>query len=388
VGRRGWCGHNDVWRGGNDDVDLDPYLQLMLEKGGSDLFFSVGARPELKIEGRALPVGREAMTSEHLAAFLAQALDDDQRARFNRDLELNCGLAVPGIGRFRVYVYRQRGEVAMVLRHVKERIPSLEELALPETLQELVLQKRGLVLVVGATGSGKSTTLAAMIEHRNQNATGHILTVEDPIEFVHPHGRSVVDQREVGIDTRSYNEALRNALRGAPDLVVIGEVRDAETMQHAVRFAETGHLCLATLHATNARQAVERAINFFPEEAKSRLLLDLSLNLRAVVAQRLIPGVDGHRVAAVEIMRNTPHIAELIEKGRITEIQEIMSKHTEKGVITFDQSLFDLWQAGRIAAREAVRFADSQHEVRMRIEFAEPGTFSQIDADDLSIEEG
>jgi twitching motility protein PilU len=369
-------------------VDLNAYLQLMVDQGGSDMFFSVGARPELKLEGRTLPVGRVAMTAEHMAAFIEQALDDDLRERFGRELEINCGLSVPGIGRFRLYVYRQRGEVAMVLRHVQEHIPSIEELALPDTLRELVLEKRGLVLVVGATGSGKSTTLASMIDYRNQHATGHIITVEDPIEFVHPHKRSVVDQREVGIDTLSYAEALKNALRGAPDLIVIGEVRDAETMQHAVRFAETGHLCLATLHAANARQAVERAMNFFPDEAKSRLLQDLSLNLRAVIAQRLVPGVDGRRVAAVEVMRNTPHIAELIEKGRIPEIQEIMLKQTEKGVVTFDQSVFELWRAGRVHATEAVRYADSQHEVRMRIEFEDPGTFSEIDPEDLSIQEG
>jgi len=368
-------------------VELNPYLQLMVDQGGSDMFFSVGARPEVKVEGRTLPVGKDAATPEIMQRFLEQALDDDQRAQFARDLELNCGLSVSGIGRFRLYVYRQRGQVAMVVRHVKHRIPSIEELSLPSMLEDLIMEKRGLVLVVGATGSGKSTTLAAMLDHRNQHATGHILTVEDPIEFVHPHKRSVVDQREVGIDTLSYGDALKNALRGAPDLIMIGEVRDAETMQHAVRFAETGHLCLATLHATNARQAVERAANFFPEEAKNRLLQDLSLNLKAIVAQRLIPGIGGKRVAAVEVMRNTPHIAELIEKGRITEIQEIMAKHTEKGVVTFDQSVFALWEAGRISPREALRYADSQHEVRMRIEFAKPGTFSEIDPENLSIQD-
>jgi len=368
-------------------VQLNSYLQLMVDQGASDLFFSVGARPEVKVEGRTLPVGKEALTGTHMAELLGQALDEAQRAEFARALELNCGLSVPGIGRFRVYAYRQRGEVAMVVRHVKDRIPGIQELSLPPVLEELVMGKRGLVLVVGATGSGKSTTLASMIDHRNRHATGHILTIEDPIEFLHPHRRSVVDQREVGIDTLSYAAALRNALRGAPDVIVIGEVRDAETMQHAVRFAETGHLCLATLHATNARQAIERAANLMPEEAKSRLLQDLSLNLRAVVAQRLIPGLGGKRVAAVEVLRSTPHIVELIEKGRIAEIGEIMAKHTEKGVQTFDQSVFVLWQEGRISAREAVRYADSQHEVRMRIEFAKPGTFSGADPQDLSLQE-
>ena len=368
-------------------MDLNPYLALLVDQGGSDMFFSVGARPEVKVEGRTLPVGKEPMTSANLADFAAQCLDEAQRAAFEQELELNAGLSVSGIGRFRLYVFRQRGEIAMVVRHVKDRIPSIQELSLPPLLEELVMQKRGLVLVVGATGSGKSTTLAAMIDFRNQHATGHILTIEDPIEFVHPHKRSVVDQREVGIDTRSYADALRNALRGAPDVIVIGEIRDAQTMQHAVRFAETGHLCLATLHATNARQAIERAVNFFPEDAKNRMLQDISLNLSAVIAQRLIPGTDGKRAAAVEIMRNTPHISDLIEKGRIPDIQEIMAKHTEKGVQTFDESVFDLWQQGRISARDAVRYADSQHEVRMRIEFAKPGTFAGADPGDLAIEE-
>jgi twitching motility protein PilU len=369
-------------------MELNPYLALLVDQGGSDMFFSVGARPEVKVEGRTLPVGKEPMSSANLADFAAQCLDEAQRAVFAEQLELNTGLSVPGIGRFRLYLFRQRGEIAIVVRHVKDRVPSIQELSLPPQLEELILRKRGLVLVVGATGSGKSTTLASMIDFRNQHATGHILTIEDPIEFVHPHKRSVVDQREVGIDTRSYADALSNALRSAPDLIMIGEVRDAQTMQHAVRFAETGHLCLATLHASNARQAIERAVNFFPEDAKNRMLQDISLNLSAVIAQRLIPGIDGKRAAAVEIMRNTPHISDLIEKGRIPDIQEIMAKHTEKGVQTFDESVFDLWQQGRISPRDAVRYADSQHEVRMRIEFARPGTFSSTDATDLSIQDG
>jgi twitching motility protein PilU len=379
-----------VRRGGErrGQVKLNPYLRLMVDQGGSDMFFSVGARPEVKVEGKTLPVGKERLTGDDLSAFVEHALDEEQREQFATGLELNSSLSVSGIGRFRLYVFRQRGEVAMVVRHVKHSIPSIQELSLPSMLEKLVMEKRGLVLVVGATGSGKSTTLASMLDFRNQHGTGHILTIEDPIEFIHPHKRCVVDQREVGIDTLSFAEALKNALRGAPDLIMIGEVRDAETMQHAVRFAETGHLCLATLHATNARQAIERAANFFPEDSKNRLLQDLSLNLRAVIAQRLVPGVAGKRVAAVEIMRNTPHISELIEKGRITEIQAILAKHTEKGVVTFDQSVFELWKAGRISPREAVRYADSQHEVRMRIEFEKPGTFSNVDPDDLTIQDG
>ncbi len=359
----------------------------MVEKGASDMFFSVGARPEIKVEGRAVPVGKEALDAAALHALADAILDEEKWATFNAALELNTGLSVPGIGRFRVYLYRQRGEIAVVLRLIKQEIPSIEALGLPPVLERLIMEKRGLILVVGATGSGKSTTLAAMIDHRNANATGHILTVEDPIEFIHPHKRSVVDQREVGIDTLSYEDALRNALRSAPDLIMIGEVRDAETMKHAVRFAETGHLCLATLHATNAAQAIERAINFFPEDAKARLLQDLSLQLKAIVAQRLIPGLTGTRVAAVEVMISSPHIADLIEKGRISELKEAMEKAGGASAQTFDTAVFRLWEAGRISPREALRYADSAHEVRMRIEFARPGTFSDVDPADLAIQD-
>ena len=365
---------------------ITPYLKLMVEQGASDMFFSVGAKPKVKVGPRVRSVGKEPITAAILNAMFANTVDEAARAQFAEQLELNCGFSAAGIGRFRLYAYRQRGEVAMVVRYVRHDVPSIRALGLPRTLEELVLQKRGLVLVVGATGSGKSTTLAAMIDHRNSNTPGHILTIEDPIEFVHPHKRSVVDQREVGIDTLSYGEALKNALRGAPDLIMIGEVRDAETMQHALRFAETGHLCLATLHATNAAHAVERVVNFFPDEAKNRILNDLSLQLKAIVAQRLVATIDGEdRVAAVEVMLKTPHITELIEKGRIHELREIMEKRTTEGIQTFDQALFELWKAGRIDARDAVRNADSEHEVRMKIEFAKPGTFSTLAPEELSI---
>jgi twitching motility protein PilU len=366
-------------------ANITPFLRLMVKKGASDMFLSVGARPEIKVEGKSIPVGRKKLDSNAMQSIIRSILDEQQQSIFAVALEHNASFSAPSIGRFRVYAYRQRGEVALVLRYIKHEVPSFEVLGLPPILADLIMEKRGLILVVGATGSGKSTTLAAMIDHRNINATGHILTVEDPIEFIHRHKRSLVDQREVGIDALSYEDALKNALRGAPDLIMIGEVRDAATMQHAMHFSETGHLCLATLHATNASQAIERAINFFPEDAKRRLLLDLSLQLKAIVAQRLIPGVDGRRVPAVELMLNTPYISDLIEKGKIGTIKEVLEKRTEETVQTFDHAVFELWKTGKISPREALRYADSSNDVRMRIEFERPGTFSHIDPEELSI---
>ena len=275
----------------------------------------------------------------------------------------------------------------MVIRHIKDQVPSLTELGMPAIFEEMILAKRGLIFVVGATGSGKSTTLAALLDHRNRNATGHILTIEDPIEFIHPHKKSVVDQREVGIDTLSYGGALKNALREAPDLIMIGEIRDVDTMQHAVHFAETGHLCLTSLHANNASQAIERIINFFSEDARNRLLQDLSLHLTAILAQRLVPGVEGKRIAAVEVMPKTPYISDLIEKGQIGDLRDFMAEHKDERIQTFDQAVYDLYKAGRITPREAVRYADSQHNVRMRIEFESPGTFNTLKETDLSIYE-
>jgi twitching motility protein PilU len=365
--------------------NIAPYLKLMVDHGASDLFFSVGARPKVKVESAVRSVGQDVMTPESMRLLLGDVLDAEQQQQFHDTLEFNSGFSVAGIGRFRLYVFRQRGEPSMVVRYVRQSVPSIAELGLPQTLERLVMEKRGLILVVGATGCGKSTTLAAMIDHRNTHSTGHILTIEDPIEIVHNHKRSVVDQREVGIDTLSYGEALKNALRGAPDLIMIGEVRDAETMQHALRFAETGHLCLATLHATNSTHAVERVINFFPEESKNRLLGDLSLNLKAIVAQRLLPGKEGVRVAAVEVLLRTPHTVELIEKGKIHEMRELMAKRTAEGIQTFDEAVFKLWQDGRVEARDAVRYAESEHEVRMRIEFAKPGTFASVAPEELSL---
>ncbi len=368
-------------------MEIGPYLKLMVEQGGSDMFFSVGARPNVKIEGKTVPVGKQALDSQTLHRLANDIMDDEQKQFFEEKLELNLGFNLEQIGRFRANLYRQRGEVAIVLRHIKDQVPSLVDLGMPAILGEMILERRGLIFVVGATGSGKSTTLAAMLDHRNQKESGHILTVEDPIEFVHPHKKSVVDQREVGIDTLSYGEALKNALREAPDLIMIGEIRDADTMQHALHFAETGHLCLTSLHATNASQAVERIINFFPEDARDRLLQDLSLHLTAILAQRLIPGLEGKRVAAVEIMPKTPHIVELIERGQIGDLKDFLGEHKDERIQTFDQAVYNLYKEGHISPREAVRNADSQHNVRMKIEFEAPGTFNTLKETDLSIYE-
>jgi len=364
---------------------ITPYLKLMVEKGGSDLFLSVGARPQLKVEGKAVPIGHTHLDPDALKGLAASILDAEQQREFETSLELNTGFSAEGIGRFRANLYRQRGQIAIVLRHIKQTIPSIEALGLPSILSELVLKERGLLLVVGATGSGKSTTLAAMLDYRNQHCSGHILTIEDPIEFLHQHKRSVVDQREVGIDTLSYGAALKNALRESPDVIMIGEVRDADTMQHALHFSETGHLCLATLHASNANQALERVINFFPEDARDRALQDLALHLQAIVSQRLVRRRDAKRIAAVEVLINSPTIADYIENARIGDLKQFMEQQTVEGIQTFDQCLYALYEANQIDAKEAVRNADSQHNVRLRIEFAHPGTFATTEAPDLSI---
>lgn len=374
-------------RQGESHMDLDPYLRLMVEKSGSDLFFSVGARPSVNIEGKMLPIGEQVVDPDAMHGLSSALLDPRYRAEFETDLEVNLGFSRPGIGRFRASVYHQRGEPAIVIRHIKSQVPTLDELALPAELAEFVMAKTGLVLVVGAAGSGKSTTLAAMVDHRNRNSGGHIVTVEDPIEFLHRHRRSIVDQREVGIDTLSYSVALANALREAPDLIMIGEIRDVEAMGHALHFTETGHLVLATLHANNAAQTIERIVNFFPPDRRDGLLMDLSLHLRAIISQRLIPSLDGRRVAAVEVMPRTAHIADLVLKGRITDIRDAMASGLDPGLRSFDQAIFDLWQAGRIDPQQALHHADSAHELRMRIEFAAPGTFNKINPDDLRISE-
>lgn len=314
-----------------------------------------------------MPIGDKRMEPGKVRELAYSIMTDEQKSEFERTLECNLAISVGGLGRFRVNVFRQRGDVAMVLRYIKGSIPSIEELSLPETLKDLIQEKRGLILVVGSTGSGKSTTLASMIDHRNETTQGHILTIEDPIEFLHTHKKSVVDQREVGLDTLTFENALHNALREAPDVILIGEIRDSKTMQHATAYAETGHLCLATLHANNANQAIDRIINFFPDSAHKQLYNDLSLNLKAVVSQRLIPTVDGKRVPAVEILLATSFISELIQKGDIHSIKEAMEQGKGQGMQTFDGALYELYKAGKITVEEALRNADSRNNLSLKI---------------------
>ena len=348
-------------------MDIAPYLKLMVQKNGSDLFFSTGAAPHLKAEGRTMPIGDKRMEPGKVRELAYSIMTDEQKSEFERTLECNLAISVGGLGRFRVNVFRQRGDVAMVLRYIKGSIPSIEELSLPEILKDLIQEKRGLLLVVGSTGSGKSTTPASMIDHRNETTQGHILTIEDPIEFLHTHKKSVVDQREVGLDTLTFENALHNALREAPDVILIGEIRDSKTMQHATAYAETGHLCLATLHANNANQAIDRIINFFPDSAHKQLYNDLSLNLKAVVSQRLIPTIDGKRVPAVEILLATSFISELIQKGDIHSIKEAMEQGKGQGMQTFDGALYELYKDGKITVEEALKNADSRNNLSLKI---------------------
>jgi twitching motility protein PilU len=343
-------------------------LRALLAKKGSDLFITAGFPPAMKIDGRMTPVSQQALTGQHTAMLIRAIMNDKQAAEFESTKECNFAINPTGIGRFRVNCFVQQGLIGAVLRVITTAIPSFEDLRLPPVMKDVAMTKRGLVLFVGATGSGKSTSLAAMIGYRNENSHGHIITIEDPVEYVHPHKNCMITQREVGVDTESWHTALKNTLRQAPDVILIGEVRDMEVMEHAVAFAETGHLCLATLHANNANQAMDRIINFFPEQRRQQLLMDLSLNLKGVISQRLIPIKDGKgRAAAVEILLNTPLISDLIFKGEIHEIKEIMKKSRELGMQTFDQALFDLFEQGRISYEDALRFADSTNEVRLNI---------------------
>ncbi len=355
-------------------ADVTRYLRLMVERDASDLFFYAGAPVHIKIEGQVMPLNAPPLRSGAAREIAFALMNEAQRAEFERTLEMNFALHLPELGRFRANVFRQRGEVAMVIRYIRQRIPKLAELGLPALLGELALEKRGLVLLVGATGTGKSTSLAAMVDHRNERLPGHILTIEDPIEFLHGHKRSVVGQREVGIDTHSYGDALRNALREAPDVILIGEIRDQETMRHALSYAETGHLCLSTLHANHANGALERIVTFFPEAARQQLLLDLALNLRAIVSQRLVSGTGGRRVPAVEILLNTAYVAELILKGRLDSLKEAMAQGAAHGMQTFDQSLYGLYRGGRVTRDEAVHNADSRNNLELAIRLAESGS--------------
>ena len=347
--------------------DLGAYLQYMVALEASDLFLTVGAVPTVKIEGAMRPLQLPALAPKRVKELAYSMMTEAQMRQFEADLECDLAVGIDALGRFRLNLYMQRGEVGMVARYVKSKIPSIAALKMPSVLRQLALLKRGLVLVVGAAGSGKSSTLAAMLDYRNEAATGHILTIEDPIEFLHEHKQCVVDQREVGLDTHSFEDALRHAMREAPDLIMIGEIRDRLTMQHALNYAETGHLCLSTLHANNANQAIERIINFFPEGARKQTLMDLSLNLKGVVAQRLIQGVAARLVPATEIMLQSPYIAELIQKGQIDQIKEAIGKSVEIGMHTFDQSLFDLFTEHEITLAQAIDNADSKTDLSLRI---------------------
>ena len=352
-------------------MEVIPYLKLMVQKEASDLFVTSGARVHVKVGGRMVPVGETVLKSADVKTLIYSVMNDKQIAEFEREWELNKGLSVTGLGRFRVNVFKQRGDLAMVIRYIKSVIPAIEELNLPPILKEVVMEPRGLVLVVGSTGSGKSTTLASMIEFRNQHKAGHILTIEDPIEYLFKHKKSVINQREVGIDTQTYHYALKNALREAPDVIMIGEIRDLETMQAAVAYAETGHLCLSTLHANNANQALDRIKNFYSESAHRQLYMDLSLNLRAVISQRLLRDVDGGRTPAVEVMLLSSYVSELILKGDTHAIKDAMEQSDIRGMQTFDQCLFNLYKAGRITLDEALQNADSRNDLALRVRLAE-----------------
>jgi len=362
------------------------YLMLLVRKDGSDLYLSTGAQASAKFHGNLTPLEKEPLEAGSVKEIAYGIMNETQIVDFERDLEMNLAISEPNIGRFRVNIFRQRDEISMVVRNIKTDIPNLDALGLPPTLSKLIMEKRGLVLFVGATGSGKSTSLAALIDHRNTHSGGHIITIEDPIEFVHSHKKSIVNQREVGVDTKSYEDALKNTLRQAPDVILIGEIRDRETMEHALAFAETGHLAISTLHANNANQALDRIINFFPEDRHKQLFTDLSLNLRGFVSQRLIPTVDGKRAAAIEIMLGSSTVQEFIGRGEIGGLKEIMEKSENLGMQTFDGALYRLYKDDRISLEEAVKNADSPNNLRLRINLDDNATKVRSSSLDLSLE--
>ncbi len=362
-------------------MDFNGLLKLMVQKDASDLFVTVGFPPSIKIHGKIHPCTKNPLTPEHARDLVMGVMNQRQLEEFESTHECNFAISASGIGRFRVSAFVQRNNVGMILRRIQTKIPTPEELNLPSIIKELAMTKRGMVIFVGGTGTGKSTSLAAMIGHRNQNSSGHIISVEDPIEFVHQHAGCIITQREVGIDTESFEIALKNTLRQAPDVILIGEIRTRETMEYAIAFSETGHLCLATLHANNANQALDRIINFFPDDRRNQILLDLSLNLRAVVAQQLIPRPDGAgRRVAIEILLNTPLVSDLVNKGDVHKIKEVMKRSNQQGMITFDQALYRLYQEGEISMEEALRHADSPNEVRLMIKLGKEGGIEKFES--------
>lgn len=363
-------------------MGFNDLLKMLIEKDGSDLFLTTGAPPSMKAHGRLTPLIDKIMPKGMVKKIAYQIMNEEQIKQFEKSPEMNMAISDPDIGRFRINIFQQRGEVAIVARNIKTEIPSAESLGLPPILNDLIMLKRGIILFIGGTGSGKSTSLAALIDHRNKNSDGHIITIEDPIEFIHPHQKSIVNQREIGVDTNSYEEALQNTLRQAPDVILIGEIRSRETMEHALAFAETGHLCLSTLHANNANQALDRIINFFPEERHKQLFLDLSLNLQGFISQRLIPTVDGKRVAAIEVLLGTPRVCDLIKQGKVLEIKEVMEKSEQQGMKTFDSALFDLYKSGKISYEETLKNADSKNNLRLRIQLSEDRDIDDEDLDD------
>ena len=352
-------------------MDIGYFLKLMTEKNASDMFLTTGAPVYIKVEGTLHPLGNTGLPPGMVKKIAYSLMDEGQVPQFERDLELNMAFALHDAGRFRINVFKQRGEVGMVIRAIRSIIPTIEELQLPQVLKDIILAPRGLVLIVGSTGSGKSTTLASMIDHRNRTTSGHILTIEDPIEYLHKHRKSIVNQREVGVDTHAFQNALKNAMREAPDVILIGEILDATTMEAAISFAETGHLCLATLHSNNADQTLERILNFFNESAHKNVLMNLALNLKAVVSQRLVVGVDGRRLPAAEILLNTPHVRDLMRRGQVHEIKQAMEASLEEGMESFDQCLFRLYKEGRIEQEEALRAADSRDGLALKFRLAE-----------------
>jgi twitching motility protein PilU len=366
-------------------MEFTDYLRIMVSKEASDLYLTTGAPPSIKVHGVLKPVEPASLPANKVKEIAYGLMDEEQAEQFERRPEMNLALSEAGVGRFRVNIFKQRNQVAMVIRSIKTEIPSMDSLGLPPILSKVIMSKRGLILFVGATGSGKSTSLASLIDYRNTNSTGHIITIEDPIEFVHSHKNCIVNQREVGVDTDCYEDALKNTLRQAPDVILIGEVRDRETMEHAISFAETGHLAISTLHANNANQALDRIINFFPEDRRNQLLLDLSLNLRAFISQRLIPSVDGKRAAAFEILLGTPLVCEMVKRGEVGEIKQIMEKSTNVGMQTFDQALFELFKQGQISEDEALRNADSANNLRIKINLSDSHPEAKAEHSGLSL---